>query len=119
MTLHSAYDDFQTGLGLLDSGDVHAAVVALERARDAEPDKGSVREALARAYFRTSRFEAARAEFARVVELDPTNDYGHFGLGLSLLRLGEKAEARGHLKLAVAMNPGVDHYAAALASAGG
>ena len=31
----------------------HAAVIALERARDLEPDKGSVRETLARAYFRT------------------------------------------------------------------
>ena len=73
--------------GLLDSGNTHAAVVALERARDLEPDKGSIREALARAYFRTQRIDAARAEFEKVLELDPVNDYAHFGLGLCLLRV--------------------------------
>ena len=35
-----------------------------------------------------------RAEFARAVELDPVNDYAHFGLGLSLLRTGDRLGAR-------------------------
>ena len=69
-------------------GNAHAAVVALERARALEPDKGSVRETLGRAYFRTGRFADAEAEFAGAVELDPVNDYAHFGLGLCLLRDG-------------------------------
>ena len=53
-----AYDAFQEGSRLLADENPHAAVVALERARDLEPDKGSVRETLGRAYFRTGRFAA-------------------------------------------------------------
>ena len=82
--MESAYDAFQEGNRLLASQNPHAAVIALERARDLEPDKGSVRETLARAYFRTGRFAEARAEFERAVELEPVNDYAHFGLGLCL-----------------------------------
>ena len=58
--MESAYDAFQEGNRLLASQNPHAAVIALERARDLEPDKGSVRETLARAYFRTGRFTAGR-----------------------------------------------------------
>ena len=108
--MESAYDAFQEGSRLLASENWHAAVVALERARDLEPDKGSVRETLARAYYRTGRIPAARDEFARAVEIDPVNDYAHFGLGLCLTRLGDRIAARGHLKLAVAMRPDQPDY---------
>ncbi len=54
--MQSAYDAFQEGNRLLASENPHAAVVALERARDLEPDKASVRETLARAYYRSGRF---------------------------------------------------------------
>ena len=54
--MQSAYDAFQEGNRLLASQNPHAAVIALERARDLEPEKGSVRETLARAYFRSGRF---------------------------------------------------------------
>ena len=39
------------------------------------------------------------------VEIDPVNDYAHYGLGLCLLRTGDRVGARRHLKLAVAMRP--------------
>jgi Flp pilus assembly protein TadD len=109
-----AYAAFQEGSGLLASSNPHAAVVALERARDLEPDKGSIREALARAYFGTGQFREACQEFAQAVELDPVNDYAHFGLGLTLLRAGDTTGARRHLKLAVAMRP-LEEYQEALA----
>ncbi|HEV7687624.1 MAG TPA: tetratricopeptide repeat protein [Acidimicrobiia bacterium] len=112
-----AYARFQEGSRLLDSGNTHAAVVALERARDLEPDKGSIREALARAYFRSKRVEAARTEFEKVLELDPVNDYAHFGLGLCLLRSGDRAGARGHLKIATIMRPDEEAYQDALRQA--
>jgi Flp pilus assembly protein TadD len=110
-----AYDAYQEGVRLLDGANAHAAVVALERARDLEPEKGSIRETLGRAYFRTGRFGAASAEFAKAVELDPVNDYAHFGLGLCLIRTGERDAARGHLRLATVMRPEVDAYRDALA----
>ena len=77
----SAYDLFQKGSRLLDNGDFMAAAVPLERARELEPDKGSIREALGRAYFRSSRFDKGAEEFAAVVERYPVNDYAHFCLG--------------------------------------
>ncbi|HYT38343.1 MAG TPA: tetratricopeptide repeat protein [Acidimicrobiia bacterium] len=109
-----AYFRYQEGSRLLDSGNTHAAIVALERARDLEPDKGSIREALARAYFRSGRVALAKVEFETVVELDPVNDYAHFGLGLCLLRSGDRAGARGHLKMATIMRPDEEAYQDAL-----
>ena len=55
----NAYDLFKKGSELLEQGDFMAASVPLERARKLEPDKGSIREALGRAYFRSRRFEQA------------------------------------------------------------
>ena len=91
--------------------------MALERARDLEPDQGSIREALGRAYFRTGRFAAARAEFARSVELDPSTTTPSSGSGCALLRVGDRGGARRPLKLAVAMRPELDDYRDALSAA--
>jgi tetratricopeptide (TPR) repeat protein len=89
-------------------------VIALERARDAAPRHGSVREALGRAYYGAGRPAAAGAEFAEAIEIDPTNDYAHFGLALCLARGGERTRALGHLRLAIAMRPGNPAYQRAL-----
>ena len=113
--MQSAYDAFQEGNRLHSSENPHAAVIALERARDLEPDKASVRETLARAYYRSGRFAQASEEFERAVEIEPVNDYAHFGLGLCLIRKGDELGARRHLKLAVAMRPDQADYRAALA----
>jgi Flp pilus assembly protein TadD len=61
----SAYELFQNGTRLLEDGDFHAATVPLARARDLEPDKTSVREALGRALFGSRRYSEAAAEEAR------------------------------------------------------
>jgi Flp pilus assembly protein TadD len=110
-----AYESFQDGRDLLATGNAHAAVVALERARELEPEKSSVRETLARAYYRTRRFDAAAVEFAIAVELDPVNDYAHFGLGLALRQTGDLVGARRHLRIAAAMRPENADYQRALA----
>jgi lipoprotein NlpI len=112
-----AYAAFRDGDDLLASGNPHAAVVALERARALEPDKASVRETLARAYFQAARYDASAAEFAAVLELDPVNDYAHVGLGMCLLRSGDRAGARGHLKMATIMRPDEEAYQKALRQA--
>jgi Flp pilus assembly protein TadD len=102
---YEAFVAFQEGTHLLETANPHAAATVLERARNLEPDQGSIREALARAYYSCGRFPLAQAEFARAVEIDPVNDYAHFGLGLCLLRTGDRVGARRHLRLAVAMRP--------------
>ena len=103
--MESAYDLFQRGTELLQRRDFHAAVVPLTRARDLEPDKDSIREALGRAYFGSQRYEQARREFEAVVEHAPTNDYALFCLGRSLQALGRHAEARHPLALACNLRP--------------
>jgi Flp pilus assembly protein TadD len=112
----AAYHSFHDGSQLLASGHAHAAVVALERARALEPGKASVRETLARAYFRSGRFDAAAAEFAIAVDLDPVNDYAHFGLGLALQKTADLVGARRHLRIAAAMRPDNANYRSALAA---
>src|SRR5262249_35609837 len=77
-----AYTAFSEGMRLLTDGNAHAAVIALERARELEPAKSSVREALARAYFRTGRFAAAEEEFNATLDIEPVNDYAQYGVGL-------------------------------------
>jgi Flp pilus assembly protein TadD len=113
--MESAYDAYQEGNRLLASQNPHAAAIALERARDLEPDKASVRETLARAYYGSGHITRAAEEFERAVEIEPVNDYAHFGLGLCLLRRGDRMGACRHLKLAVAMRPDQPDYRAALA----
>ena len=103
--MESAYELFRNGTRLLEDGDYHAATVPLSRARDLEPGKASVREALGRALFGAHRYGEAADEFRAVVEHAPTNDYALFCLGRSLMQLGRTAEARKPLTLAANMNP--------------
>jgi tetratricopeptide (TPR) repeat protein len=109
------YELFRRGTELLAEDHAHQAVTVLERAHRLLPGKGSVCEALGRAYYQSGRPAAARAQFAEVLEIDPTNDYAHFGLALCLARVGERKLAAGHLRLALAMRPGVAAYEEALA----
>jgi len=109
-----AYELFRRGSELLAGHHAHQAVIVLERAQDLQPDKGSVCEALGRAYYATGRLPAARAQFSRALELDPSNDYAHFGLALCLARTGERRRALGHLRLALVMRPGARAYQRAL-----
>jgi Flp pilus assembly protein TadD len=102
---YEAFVAFQEGSALLDAAEPGAAITALERARDLEPAQASIREALGRAYFASGRFGRAEREFASAVELDPVNDYAHFGLGLARFRRGDVVAARAHLRLALAMRP--------------
>ena len=77
----------------------------LERADRLEPGKGSILEALGRAYFNSGQAERSRATFEALLEVDPSSHYGHFALGQSLKRLGRRQEAGTHLRLAVALSP--------------
>ena len=110
MEMDSVYDLYRRGTQLLEQGDHHAATLPLSRARDLEPDKTSIREALGRALFHTGRYEQARAEFEAVVERAPTNDFALFCLGRSLQQLGRHAEARKPLTLASCLRPDRGDY---------
>jgi Flp pilus assembly protein TadD len=103
--MDDVYELFCRGTSLLEEGHHHQATVPLGRARDLEPDKTSIREALGRALFHAQRYEEAAAEFAAVTERAPTNDFALFCLGRSLQLLGRHAEARKPLALAACLQP--------------
>ena len=109
-----AYDLLERAREFLRTGHPHQAAMLLDQAKLIEPDKGSIRETLGRALYMAGRPARARREFAKAVQIDPVNDYAHFGLALSCERTGQRTRAIAHLKLAVAMRPGVDDYQRAL-----
>lgn len=105
---------YQRGMELLGNGSPAAAAQLLERASAAEPTARSVREALARAQFDAGQYAAAADNFRVIVEASPSDDYAHFGLGLSLARTGNHEAAAEYLALAAAMRPDAAHYTEAL-----
>ncbi len=82
------YDLFQQGRTLLEQGHAAQALVPLEKAKRRAPDKASIRERLGIAYFRLRRYEEAESEFRALLELAPTDDYGHYALGRCLEKRG-------------------------------
>jgi tetratricopeptide (TPR) repeat protein len=110
------YRLFRRGSAFLASGHPGAAALLLERAKRLEPGKNSIVEALGRAYFALKEYERARREFEIIVAAVPVNDYAHYALGRSLLKLGCRDEALTHLRLALALDPAQEHYRRALAA---
>jgi Flp pilus assembly protein TadD len=109
--MSDAYDLFREGQDRLRKGMTAQATVPLEKAKRLEPEKASIREALGIAYFRIHRWEEAEAEFRKMLELSPADDYAHYALGRCLEKQGKDAEANGHYKLASSLRPENEHYA--------
>ncbi len=114
----SAYELLQRGQAFLERRHYAQAAIVLQRADRLEPRKGSILEALGRAYFNSGQAERARVTFEALLDVDPSTPYGHYALGQSLKRLGRRAEAGTHLRLAVALSPDTVLYRDALARLG-
>jgi tetratricopeptide (TPR) repeat protein len=114
----SAYGLLQRALALQQRRHHAQAAVLLERAQRLEPGKGSILEPLARAYYNSGQSEAAARTFEDLLEIDPSSAWANFGFGQSMKRLGRLNEARKHLRLAVALEPGSELYRSALARLG-
>jgi Flp pilus assembly protein TadD len=109
--MSDAYELFQQGRRHLRNGMPAQATVALEKAKREEPDKASIREALGIAYLRLRRYDEAAAEFRKILELSPADDFAHYGLGRCLEAQGRRVEANGHYKLARSLRPDREAYA--------
>jgi len=112
--MSEVYELYQEGLARLRAGHAAQATVPLERARRAEPDKASIREALGRAYLTLRRYAEAEAEFTAMLELAPNDHYAYYCLGRCQERTGRAQLAQGSYKLAVWLLPGNDDYQRAL-----
>jgi Flp pilus assembly protein TadD len=106
------YHLYQQGRSQLERGNPGSAAEVLELAVQHEPEKASLHEALGRAYFATARVRKARDEFQRAVDIDPTDDYAHFGVGRCFEREGRPADAAKHYKLACALSDRSDYRSA-------
>jgi tetratricopeptide (TPR) repeat protein len=103
--MDSVYELYRRGCDLLDHGDHLAAIVPLSRARELEPTKTSIREALGRALFHAQHYERAAEEFQALAAASPTNDYALFCLGRTMQLLGRHREASRPLAIACSMRP--------------
>ena len=103
--MESVYDLYQRGCELLDHGDHQAAIVPLSKARDLEPDKASIREALGARCSTPSATRAPPRSSRRSPRARPTNDYALFCLGRSMQLLGRHREACQPLALACSLRP--------------
>jgi tetratricopeptide (TPR) repeat protein len=110
----SPYELLRRGQALAAKRHFAQAAIVLGRAARLEPRKGSILEALGRALYNSGQHELARETFERLLEIDPSSDYGHYALGQSLKQLGRRREARTHLRIAVALAPTSRLYAGAL-----
>ena len=108
--MESAYKLFEKGKNLLKRQNFLKAIMALEQAKKIEPDKGSIREALAIAYYNHGFYQSAQKNFQKALDIDITNDYAHYGLGLCLVKGGKLKKALGHFKMALAMKPDSNIY---------
>ena len=111
----SAYGLLQRGLALAQRRHNAQAAVVLARAAAMEPGRGSILEALGRAYYNSGQVERARETFEQLLEVDPSSHYGHYALGQSLKRLGQREAAGTHLRMAAALDPTSKLYRFALA----
>ena len=108
--MDSAYNLFEKGKGLLERQNFLKAIMVLEQAKEIEPEKGSIREALAIAYYNHGFYLSAQKNFRKALDINIANDYAHYGLGLCLIKRGELKKALGHLKMALAMKPDSEIY---------
>ena len=110
----SAYGLLQRGHALMKSRHHAQAAIVLARAARVEPGKGSILEPLGRAYHHSGQYEQARETFEALLEVDPSAHWAHFALATTLRKLHRDAEARTHLRLAVALCPTSELYRRAL-----
>ncbi len=100
-----AYYHFKIGKELSGKKDFLKAIMHLEKAKDIEPNKGSIRESLARAYYNCGFYSSAKKHFKKAVDIDVTNDFAHYGLSLCFVKEGNIDKARGHIRIALSMKP--------------
>ncbi|MEA2016627.1 MAG: hypothetical protein U9O59_08030 [Actinomycetota bacterium] len=108
--MSEAYFLFKKGKELSRKGRCLDAIMLLEKAKNLEPEKGSIREFLASSYYNCGFYRSARKNFATALEIDASNDFAHYGLGLCLIMENNLKMAMGHFRIAAIMSPHSKKY---------
>lgn len=104
---------FRAAEHLLEARDPRGAVKLLDGVVAEHPDNTAARLLRARAFFLGAQLRSAEEEFGRVLEREPDNAFAHFALARTLQRDHRAEEARGHFRLAAALDPRPDFVEAA------
>lgn len=105
-----AYYHYKTGKNLSKKKNFLKAIMHFEKAKAIEPEKGSIRESLARAYYNCGFYVSAKKNFKKAIEIDATNDFAHYGLSMALIKIGRIKKAKGHIRIALSMKPKSEKY---------
>ncbi len=97
------FDAFRLGEELLDSRWPREAIRMLAKVVEAEPRNPAAWELLGRARFAAALLGPAEDAFRTLVELEPTSQWAHTALGLSLDRQSRHAEGAVYHRMAAAM----------------
>ena len=108
--MSNTYYFFKKGKKLFQKGRFLESIMPLEKAKELEPGKSSIREILASSYYNCGFYKSAKKNFMIALKIDASNDFAHYGLGLCLIRENKLKEAIGHFKIAAIMNPGSKKY---------
>jgi Flp pilus assembly protein TadD len=96
----------QLGGFLLRRGDLDGAEEAFRGAKEVAPDSADVQVGLARVLVARDRFEEAATALAAVLKREPTNALALGSMGLAKDGLGLPADAQGHYRQALKVEPG-------------
>ena len=108
--MEDSYNLFTRARDLMKKNDFLNASFLLEKAKNREPEKSSIREALAISYFNMGFYRSAKKNFDKAIAIDATNDFAHYGMGLCLVKENKLNRALGHFKIAKFMKPNSPVY---------
>ncbi len=93
------------GVCLKDMEDYQAAITALERAREFDPNLKENYNLLGFCYFKLEDYERSIEQFEKVLEIDPGSAIDYANIGSNLRELGHKMEAIRLYRIALEMDP--------------
>jgi tetratricopeptide (TPR) repeat protein len=108
--MENAYDLFIKAKKHMNKNDFLNASILLEEASQYEPEKGSIREALGICYYNMGFYDSSLGHFDKAIEIDATNDFAHYGMGLCLIKENKLNRALGYFKIASFMRPNSEIY---------
>ena len=96
------------GVCLKDMGNYEAAIEALKRARDFDPNLKEIYNVLGFCYFKLNKHEQSIEQFEKAIEIDPGSAIDYANIGSNLREMGHKKEAVRLYRIALEMDPTID-----------